>query len=216
MSVRVLDATPVGPQSIVVTGASGSSSAFAVTVIHLVINEVDPDQPNVDAAEFVEIATGVAGVSLAGYSLVFWNGSSDTSYVALDLNATTNAGGLLIAGNAWFTTSLSFPDNTLQNGADGVAVYAAPASVFPTGTLVTATRLIDAVVYGSGDPDDVGLLDTLLGAVGTAGRVQINESANTTPTTDSIQRCGSGRLRGDRFVLTYPSPNAANTVTDCN
>ena len=216
LNVRVLDTTPIGPQSIVVTGTSGSSAPFAVTVIHLVINEVDPDQSNVDAAEFVEIATGVAGVSLAGYSLVLWNGSSDTAYVALDLNVTTNADGLLIAGNASLTTTLSFPDNTLQNGADAVAVYAAPASVFPTGTLVTATHVIDAVVYGSGDADDVALLDTLFGPIGTTGRVQIDESANTTPTTDSIQRCGSSRLRGDRFVLAAPSANAANTVTACN
>jgi hypothetical protein len=27
---------------------------------------------------------------------------------------------------------------------------------------------------------------------------------------------GSARLRGDRFVLATPSPNAANTVTACN
>ena len=216
LNVHVTDATPIGPQSIVVTSASGSSAPFAVTVIHLVINEVDPDQPSVDAAEFVEIATGVAGVSLAGYSLVFWNGSSDMSYVALELNAATNAGGLLIAGNASLTTTLSFPDNTLQNGADGVAIYAAPASVFPTGSLVTATSLIDAVVYGSDDADDVGLLDTLFGPVGTIGRAQINESANATPTTDSIQRCGGARLRGDQFVLAAASANAANTVAACD
>jgi len=216
LTVRILDATPIGPQSIVVTSASGSSAPFAVTVIHLVINEVDPDQPSVDAAEFVEIATGVAGVSLAGYSLVFWNGSSDMSYVALELDAATNAGGLLIAGNASLTTTLSFPDNTLQNGADGVAVYAAPASVFPTGSPVTATSLIDAVVYGSDDADDVGLLDTLFGPVGTIGRAQINESANATPTTDSIQRCGGARLRGDQFVLAAASANAANTVAACD
>jgi len=113
-------------------------------------------------------------------------------------------------------SSPTFPDNTLQNGADAVGIYAANASSFPTGSLLTSTRLIDAVVYGSNDPDDNELLDGLFGIADSTGRAQVNEAANAMGPMQSIQRCGTLRLRGDRFTLGTPSPGAANTVTPCN
>jgi hypothetical protein len=215
---RVLDTTPTGGQSIVVTNSGGSSLPFSITVIHLVINELDPDQASIDSGEFVEISAGVGSVSLADYSLVFWNGANETAYYAVDLLGSTNSAGLLTVGNAAVvsSTSLTFPDNTLQNGADAVALYAAPASSFPDGSLLTSTRLIDAVVYGSGDADDAELLNGLFGPTGTAGRVQVNEALNAMPTTQSILRCGTARLRGDRFVVGTPTANAANGVAACN
>jgi hypothetical protein len=218
LRTRVLDTTPTGGQSVVVSSAGGSSLPFSVTVIHLVINELDPDQASVDTGELVEVSAGVASVSLADYSLVFWNGANETAYYAIDLLGSTNSAGLLVVGNAAIVTAsaLQFPDNTLQNGADAVGIYAANASSFPNGSLVTTTRLIDAVVYGSDDVDDAELLNGLFGPTGTAGRVQVNEAANAMATTQSIQRCGSARLRGDRFVLAAPSAGAANTVTSCN
>jgi hypothetical protein len=218
VKTRVLDTTPTGAQSIVITTAGGASLPFGVTVVHLVINELDPDTLNTDTAEFVEISAGVANVPLTGYSLVFWNGANEMQYFAIDLGASTTSAGLLTVGNAAVVAAaaLQFPDNTLQNGADAVGLYAAPASSFPSGSLVTATRLIDAVVYGTDDPDDNELLDALIGTAGTTGRVQVNESANAMSDMQSIQRCGTARLRGDRFTLGTPSANGANTVTACN
>ena len=81
---------------------------------------------------------------------------------------------------------------------------------------MTATRLIDAVVYGTDDADDNELLDALFGTAGTPGRVQVNESANAMSDTQSIQRCGTARLRDDLFTVGTPSANVANTVTACN
>jgi hypothetical protein len=138
------------------------------------------------------------------------------AYEAVDLTATTNAAGLLVVGNPAVTSGLTFPDNTLQNGADAVGLYAAAASSFSTGTLLTDTRLIDAVVYGTGDPDDVELLDGLLGPAGTPGRLQVDEAANAMSDVQSIQRCGAARLRDDKFTVAAPSPGVANTVAACN
>jgi hypothetical protein len=216
MTVRVLDTTPRGAQSIVLTNAGGASLPFGVTVIHLIINELDPDTASNDVAEFVELSTGVAGVSLAGYTLVFWNGANDSAYFTIELNGTTNAAGFLMVGNAGVVPApaLTFPDNTLQNGADAVGVYAAGPSSYPVGSLVTATRLIDAVVYDSGDPDDVGLLDVLLGD--SQGRVQVDEDANASSDTQSIQRCGTARLRGDQFALGTPTAASANNPCTTN
>ena len=212
MNVRVLDSTPTGAQSIVATSAAGQSLPFGVTIIHLVINELDPDTLNTDTMEFVELSTGVAGVPLTGYSLVFWNGATDSAYYAIDLDATTNSAGNLLAGNAALTTNLVFPDNTLQNGADAVGIYAAMASSFPNTSLVTATKVIDAVVYGSADPDATGLLDVLMGPVGSPARVQVDEGGVGVSDMRSIQRCGSIRLSGMQFGTGTPSPNAANSI----
>jgi len=214
--VRVLDTTPTGAQSIVVTNPGGSSLPFGVTIIHLVINELDPDTASTDIAEFVEVSAGVASVSLAEYSLVFWNGANEMAYYALDLAGSTNSVGLFVVGNAAVVSTPTFPDNTLQNGADAVAIYAANASSFPTGSLLTSTRLIDAVVYGSNDADDNELLDGLFGFSDSTGRMQANEAANGMAPMQSIQRCGTLRLRGDRFALGTPSPGVANTVAPCN
>jgi len=209
------DGTPLGPQSLVVTTPGGSTPPFSVTVINLVINEVDSDTPGTDAAEFIEISTQVPGVSLAGYTLVFWNGSNDLSYFAVELNAVTNAFGLLLVGNVGVTPVIIFADNFLQNGPDAVAIYQAPAVAFPNNTAVTAAGLIDAVVYDTADADDAGLLDVLLGPVPSVGRVQVDENANAAQATDSVQRCGLGRRRGDKFGVGAATPGGPPSIPVC-
>ena len=102
--------------------------------------------------------------------VVFYNGSNDQSYAAFDLDGFfTDANGYFTLGNAAVPGSdLVFAGNLLQNGADAVALYAGDASSFPTGTLVTTTNLQDAVVYGTSDADDPGLLALL--TAGTSGQ----------------------------------------------
>ena len=216
------DGVPLGVQSIVVTTPAGDTAPYDVTVIHLLINEVDADTAGTDAAELVEIATGVPGVSLAGYTLVFWNGSNDQSYLALSLNGTTDAAGLLLTGNSGLMPSPSamctWPNNTLQNGQDAVSVHQAPPASFPNNTAVTAANIIDAVVYETADADDAGLLDVLIGPAGSPGYVQADEGmagAGSPAEMQSVQRCGDGRRRGDKFVAGAPSPGVANTVAAC-
>ena len=92
---------------------------------------------------------------------------------AIDLDGqTTNAAGYFIVGNSAVPgVDLTFPNNILQNGEDAVALYAANATNFPTGTAVTTANLRDAVVYDTADPDDPGLLVLL-----NAGQPQVDES----------------------------------------
>ncbi|MBK8253979.1 MAG: lamin tail domain-containing protein [Polyangiaceae bacterium] len=211
------DNVPLGTQPIVVTAGAAMSMPFNVTVIHMLINELDADTPATDAAEFVEISTGVPNVSLAGYTLVFWNGSNDTSYLALNLNGSTDANGMLLVGNSGVmpVPPVTWANNTLQNGQDAVAIYQAPLASFPNGAMVTGTAVIDALVYDTNDADDPGLLDALIGPMGTLGRVQVDEGASPTSEAQSIQRCGDGRLRGDKFAVGAPTPAMANNVAAC-
>jgi hypothetical protein len=138
-----------------------TTSAHAVPVI----NEIDANQTgSTDPFEFVELA-GPANLSLNGRVVVFFNGNTDTSYRSFDLDGyQLGATGYFLIGNAGVvpTPDILFPDTTLQNGADAVALYNASASDFPNGTPVTSTNLLDAIVYGSStNPLDPELLTTL-------------------------------------------------------
>jgi len=178
---------------------------------NVVINEVDSDTPDADVAEFVELYDGgVGGTSLTGLVLVFFNGSNDQSYAAFDLDGfSTNAQGYFAIGNAGVPgVVLTFSGNLLQNGADAVALFAGNATDFPNGTVVSATNLIDAVVYDTDDADDPGLLVLL-----NADQPQVNENGGGSGTTHSSGRCPNGS-GGARNTSTYqqaaPSPAAAN------
>ena len=172
---------------------------------------MDSDQTGTDAAEFIEIYDGgVGNTSLSGHVLVFYNGSSDLSYFAIDLTGSTNAQGYYTVGNAAVTgVDQTFAGNFLQNGADAVALYTGSASSFPNNTPITTTNLVDAVVYDTGDVDDAGLLVLV-----NAAQPQVDEDAGGAGITNSIQRCPNG-TGGARNTSTYavfaPTPDAANT-----
>ncbi len=180
----------------------------------LVINEVDANTLGTDTAEFVELFDGGAGnLSLNGYTLVFFNGTNDKSYYVLDLDGhSTNASGYFVLGNSGVNlASATFPTNTLQQGADAVALYLGDATSFPNGTNVTTANLVDAMVYDTDDIDDTGLLALLNG-----GQPQINEEGAGDGDRDSNQRCPNGS-GGQRNTSTYsqapPSPGAVNGCT---
>ena len=187
------------------------ADAPPVIAENVIINELDSDTPGTDAAEFVELYDGgVGNTSLTGLVVVFFNGSDDLSYRAIDLDGfSTNASGYFTIGNAAVPgVDVTFPGNILQNGADAVALYAANASNFPTGTAISLANLRDAVVYGTADPDDPGLLVLL-----NAGQPQANESGGTAPDVDSIGRCpnGEGGARNtDTYTARTPTPDGAN------
>ena len=48
----------------------------------LVINEIDPDSPGADTAEFIELYSSTPNLALDGYALVLFNGGEDPSYAA--------------------------------------------------------------------------------------------------------------------------------------
>ena len=129
------------------------------------INEVDADTPGADAAEFVELYDGGAGnTPLDGLVVVFFEGGTGTgkqSYAAFDLDGySTDANGYFVMGNPGVPgASLTFDPGEfglLSNGPDAVALYVGNASDFPNGTNATTTRLQDAIVYGTDDPERVG------------------------------------------------------------
>lgn len=180
-----------------------------------IINELDADTVSTDTAEFIELYDGGAGnTSLDGLALVLYNGSTDVSYNAFDLDgrSTDAAGYFVLCGNAANVPNCHLdvtPDTDLiQNGQDAVALYQADASSFPNGTAVTTANLIDAIVYDTSDADDPGLLVLL-----NAGQPQVDENANAAGTLESNQRCPNGS-GGARNTETYgqwlPTPGALN------
>ncbi|HXV59338.1 MAG TPA: MopE-related protein [Vicinamibacteria bacterium] len=210
----LLDSTPSGAQDLVATTNGGSSNPFPVTVVHLVINEVDVDQVGTDTAEFVEVSSGVADTDLSGYVVVLLNGSTDTSYGAFALQAATSIDGLLWVGPDGLTPepqiAFSSPENQMQNGADAVALYQGAVEDFPNGTPVTTEGLLDVLVYGTSDPADSGLLDGAFG-IGNPAATQVDEDANGSKDTQSMQRCDTARLDGRLWVVSEPTAGATNS-----
>ena len=176
----------------------------------VIINEVDADTSGNDIDEFVELYDGgTGGTDLTGLVVVFFNGSGDTSYAAYDLDGyTTDVNGYFVLGNAAVPgVQIVFSSNGLQNGADAVALYTGDDTDFPSGTGVTTTNLIDAVVYDTNDSDDSGLLVLL-----TAGG-QLNEDENGNKDEHSNQRCpnGGGAARDTSgYIQDVATPSAAN------
>lgn len=189
-------------------GTSNTNITEPVTVI---INEVDSDTPGTDAAEFIELYDGGTGnTALDGLVVVLYNGSNDLSYNAFDLDGyATDANGYFVLGNSGVANvSLTFSGNGLQNGADAIALYQGNAADFPSGTTVTTTNLLDAIVYDTNDADDTGLLALL-----NAGELQVNEDAGGDKDNESLQRLPNG-TGGARNTSTYatatPTPGAEN------
>jgi endonuclease I len=170
----------------------------------VVINEIDCDTPGTDTGEFIELKSATPNFALDGYVLVLFNGSTsgnDSSYFALDLDGqVTDVNGLLLIGSATVSPvpQLLIGSNVIQNGADAVAIYQANSFDFTQGTPATTNNLIDAIVYDTGEPDDVGLL-TALGLT-----TQISEGGNNN--TNSIQR---DETDGSYYTAT-PTPRQLN------
>ena len=208
------------PVTYTVTAEDGSSQEYVVTVSveipvvsSLLINELDCDQASTDTKEFVELYDGGAGnTSLDGYALVFYNGSNDLSYATYDLaGQTTNAQGFFVIGSIEVANvNLSPSGFSLQNGADAVALYKAPAADFPNNTAVTTENLVDFVAYDTDDADDPGLL------AGIIEGGQINENASGDMVNHSIYRAtdGEGGARNTTaFIAGIPTPGKSNAST---
>jgi len=194
------DHVPVGAQDLVVEVGGDETDPFEVTVIHLVINEVDADQPSTDAAEFIEVSAGIADVDLTGYSVALYNGGNDSRYMTVELAATTDANGLVLIAPEGFapTPQITFggATNQVQNGSDAVAIL--QGTDLPN-ELPTA-GIIDSLLYGTNDTPDAEL-SAAFGFDGTANDTQ----------SASIQRCGT--TRNDLLsweTVEPPTPAAEN------
>ena len=176
-------------------GLLGSGSLYAAPVI----NEIDPDTPGSDTAEFIEIFDA-PNTPLDGYVIVLYNGSDDLSYNAFNLDGfSTDENGYFVAGNAAVAgVDMVISNGSLQNGADAVALYTGDAVDFPNDTPITLTNLVDVIVYGTNDGDDAGLL------TGFGETVQHNDATDST----SISREPDG---SETFSSVFsPTPGASN------
>ncbi|GAB5565941.1 MAG: endonuclease [Winogradskyella sp.] len=174
----------------------------------LVINELDPDTPSTDTAEFIELKSQTPNFSTDGYILVFFNGSSsggDASYMTIDLDGyVTDNNGLLVLGGLEVSPypQVLLAESVIQNGADAVGIYQADISDFPVGTLATQTNLIDALVYDTNDADDTALM-ALLGETN-----QYNDNG-TNSNLKSIQRFVDG-MGVETYSAATPTPRREN------
>ncbi len=201
--------------ALVATATAAPSESGAMSAAGPIINEVDADTVGTDVAEFVELYDGgTGGTSLDGLVLVFYNGSDDASYYALDLDgyATDVDGYFVVCVNAANVANCDVDvpasDNWLQNGADAVALHLEDETSFPNDTPVTTDNLVDAIVYDTDESDDAALLVLL-----NAGQPQLNENGAGNKDYHSNQRCpnGSGGERNtDTYVQNLATPGTAN------
>lgn len=188
-----------------------TASVTPVNDTVVLINELDADTTGSDTLEFLEIYDGGLGnTSLSGLVVVAYNGNSDTVYNTFDLEGFfTNDQGYFVLGNAdVVNVDLVIPANSFQNGADAIGIYRGAATTYPNGTPLTLEGLVDAIVYGTDDDTDEALI-TLLNP----GQEQLNENANGSKDSESLQRIPNG-AGGVRNTATYvpqtPTPGAAN------
>lgn len=174
----------------------------------LVISELDADTPSIDVLEFVELKSDTPGFALDGYVLVFFNAtntapySGTLSYLAVDLDGySTDINGNFLIGNAQLSPSpaIVIPNNTIQNGPDGVALYLANGNDFPLGTVATNTNLISAVAYSNSGTTQPSALMSIWGL-----STCVNESQNSAAASQSMQ------LLGGNFVVATPTPGVNN------
>ncbi|MDO1499905.1 endonuclease [Winogradskyella maritima] len=158
----------------------------------LLINELDCDSAISEDLEFIELKSPTPNFTISNRVLVFFNGSPngmDSSYFVVNLDgAVTDGNGLLTIGSTSVTPfpQLLISGNTIQNGADAVAIYEGTPDDFPEGTLATITNLVDVLIYDTSDADDAGLIGIFSMDPRFTDIQQINEGSGNN--SNSIQR----------------------------
>ncbi len=88
------------------------------------INEIHYDNMDVDMNEHIEVA-GPAGLDLAGYELILYNGNNRARY-----STTPLTGVIPDLQNGFGVVNFAYPQNGIQNGSpDGVVLYSGSAVV---------------------------------------------------------------------------------------
>ena len=186
----------------------------ALTVAEVVINELNADNPGGnDTQEFVELY-GEANASLNNLVIVFYGGSTGGAYAAFDLDGySTDANGFFVLGDT-LTTNVNYmiPNATLQNGADGVALFVGNGTDFPNTTPPTTNNLLDVMIYGTDDAPATGLITGFGLDVMFPGYAQFNETAQAggTDLTQSRIPDGGPALSNYNVVLQALTPGTFN------
>ena len=203
-----MTATSVSP----ISPTAQMQANYTVCRSDIIINEINADTSGGgDVTEFIELYDGGKGnVGLDGHTLVLFNGNGDKSYFTVSLTGyKTDKNGYFLLGASSFNPDIVLNRDTVQNGPDGVALYLDSPIRFPSGTLPTTHRIVDAVVYGTRDAPDTALINALL-----QSNYQVNEDFAHHSGEESISRCGSqAQVHPESFVLTHPTPKQPNDCT---
>ena len=207
-----------GPTTVTATlGSSTSTATITIGINHLIINEVDNDQPGTDTAEYVEIYNPGADQDLTGISLVLVNGSNNTIYDTIDLTSagTLPAGGYLVVGGAGVTVAAGalkvdpgWTSNAVQNGPpDGLALINTNGPV-----------LLDALSYANNGGAGI----TSVNITGFPAPVSLVEGGMPATAVDSATVAGAlcrspngsdtDVANTDWKFCATPTPGAANTL----
>lgn len=199
-----------------ITATLGTSFDALVQVVttpqHLVLNEIDYDQPGTDTAEFVEILNpGSQPVSLAGYQLVLVNGANNQPYqtVKLDSAGTIAPGQFLVVGASSVVATI--PATALKIDAGAVSNYLQNGS--PDGIALVDTnakKLVDALSYaGSITAASIPGLGTVSLVEGTPA-----SAIDSSSTQGSLCRLPDGtdtdQAKNDWAFSKSPTPGLAN------
>ncbi|XP_031981993.1 uncharacterized protein LOC116452021 isoform X1 [Corvus moneduloides] len=184
----------------------------SVQVAKLLINEVNADNPGGrEDAEYIELFyTGQTRFNLQGYWLVLYNGKNSRAYRVLDLSGhhTDNLGYFLVGSSSMSPAPMiRLPPNTIQNGADAVALYHSSTALYAEGMAVMARGLLDAVVYSSRVPEKAEqLLRVLL-----PGQSILYENDSHSTQDESLSRCHSLSTKlQSSFQVTMVTPLGEN------
>jgi uncharacterized protein len=139
------------------------------------INELHYDNIGTDTGEAIEIV-GPAGIDLAGWSVVLYNGANGQTYGT----ARTLSGILADQGGGFGTAVLAYPTDGIQNGSpDGIAL------VDPDGNVVQFLSYEGVMTAANGPA--AGMTSVDIGVAETA----------STPVGHSLQLTGTGATAGD-------------------
>ena len=211
---QVSDMARTGLAQVIAITPTARSNSLTVTVVHLVISELDQQtSAGSDRRQLVEIAADVSALPIDGYTLVLY-GSDGLSYRATPVMATTPASGLVLIGGPELVPvpAITLPADAIRDGPGAAVIHQGSPSDYLPGTMITASRAIDGLVFHrSGGPEGGVLLDALFGSG--PGRVQVNENQDASEIGDSIQRCSRERLDGRAFQVATATPGASNTCS---
>ncbi|KFQ46834.1 hypothetical protein N333_12849, partial [Nestor notabilis] len=178
----------------------------------LLISEVNPDNPGGrEDAEYIELFyTGQTRFDLQGYWLVLYNGKNSRAYRVLDLSGhhTDELGYFLVGSSTMRPASMiRLPPNTIQNGADAVALYYSNTTLYMVNMAVTAEGLVDAMVYSSRMSEKAAHLLTVL----VPGQSILYENCSHSTEDESLSRCHSlsAKLQSS-FQVTVVTPLREN------
>ena len=152
--------------------AVNDGQTFIPAAEYAFINEIHYDNASSDVGEAIEVA-GTAGLDLAGWSLVLYNGNGGASY------GTTSLSGIIPNQQNGFGT-LAFAISGIQNGApDGVALVNAEDTVIQFVSYEGSFVAADGPATGM-TSEDIGVAET-----------------SSTPAGYSLQLIGTGFAYAD-------------------